>query len=132
MPQQVRLATPSPSGGEGRVRGKTQFTVLLFAERPLTNDSSTAKMRPQHWHPRTTPVTAEDLGHCPVLVLHYWAIWNLRDRTMDDLLLPFQNEYAGRICFRSCDTDRAENRPFIHGIANIPALGLFVGGTWLR
>jgi thioredoxin-like negative regulator of GroEL len=87
---------------------------------------------PQQWRPRTVPVTANDLVQCPVLVLHYWAIWNLHDRTMDDLLLPFQQEYAGRVCFRSCDTDRAENRTFIHGIANIPALGCFIRGRWRK
>lgn len=86
----------------------------------------------QPWHPRTPPVTADDLQNYPVLVLHYWAIWNLHDRTMDQLLLSLRQEYDDRICFRSCDTDRAENRPFIQGIANIPALGCFLGGKWVK
>ena len=56
----------------------------------------------------------------------------MHDRAMDDLLLPLQHEYAGRICFRSCDVDRAENQRFVHGIANIPALGCFIRGKWFK
>src|SRR5215204_5382214 len=83
------------------------------------------------WSPRTPPVAPGDFGSCPVLVLHYWAIWDHRlDREMDGRLATLREEYAGRICFRSCDVDRAENQPFIQGIANIPALGCFLGGQW--
>ncbi|MFT3788759.1 MAG: hypothetical protein QM770_21750 [Tepidisphaeraceae bacterium] len=63
-------------------------------------------------------------------MLHYWARWNLTDREMDRRLVSITAEYAGRICFRSCDTDDAENRPFVQGIANVPALGCFVRGAW--
>ena len=42
------------------------------------------------------------------------------------------SEFAGRICFRSCDVARADNLPFVPGIANIPALGCFVGGEWFK
>ena len=90
------------------------------------------KPHEQPWNPRTPPVIPDDLQPCPILVLHYWAGWNLHDRAMDDLLLPLQREYADRICFRSCDVDLAENQPFIHGIANIPALGCFIRGKWFK
>ena len=35
------------------------------------------------WSPSTAPVTPEDFQACPVLVLHYWATWDLVDREMD-------------------------------------------------
>jgi hypothetical protein len=82
------------------------------------------------WSPRTPPVTREDFDTCPVLVVHYWAVWDLHDREMDERLAPLREAYADRICFRSCDTDRPENQPFIHGIATVPALGCFIRGTW--
>jgi hypothetical protein len=69
------------------------------------------------WRPGAPPVTAGDLAACEVLVLHYWAIWDRYDRDMDRLLAPLREEFAGRICFRSCDTDRPENRPFIYDLA---------------
>ena len=80
------------------------------------------------WRPVAPPVTAGDLAACEFLVLHYWAIWDRHDREMDRLLAPLREEFAGRICFRSCDTDRSENRPFINDLATVPALGLFVRG----
>jgi thioredoxin-like negative regulator of GroEL len=64
--------------------------------------------------------------------VHYWANWNRIDREMDQRLAGLFEEYAGRICFRSCDVDRAENRPFFHGIANVPALGCFIDGKWFK
>ena len=84
------------------------------------------------WSPSTGPVAPEDFEACPVLVLHYWAIWDLLDREMDKRLAVLREEYADRICFRSCDTDRAENEPFIQGIANLPALGCFIRGKWFK
>jgi thioredoxin-like negative regulator of GroEL len=84
------------------------------------------------WSPSTDPVAPADFEACPVLVLHYWAIWDLHDREMDKRLASLRKEYANRICFRSCDTDRAENKPFIQGIASIPALGCFIRGKWFR
>lgn len=84
------------------------------------------------WLPGTPPVVRTDFDACAVLILHYWAIWDLHDRDMDNRLAALRHEYADRICFRSCDTDRAENKPFIQGIANIPALGCFIRGKWFK
>lgn len=84
------------------------------------------------WSPTTRPVARADLEMCQVLVLHYWAMWNVHDREMDQRLTALRDEYVGRICFRSCDVDRAENEAFIQGIANIPALGCFIGGKWFK
>ena len=78
------------------------------------------------WSPRTQPVVCGDLESCPAVVLHYWAAWDLHDREMDERPAAVRDEYANRVCFRSCDVDRPENRPFIQGIANIPALGCFI------
>jgi thioredoxin-like negative regulator of GroEL len=82
------------------------------------------------WSPGTDPVVPEDFNACPVRVLHYWAIWNLHDREMDRRLAALRHEYGDRICFRSCDIDRAVNKSSVRGIANIPALGCFVRGKW--
>ena len=84
------------------------------------------------WCPSTVPVAREDFEACPVLVLHYWAIWDLHDREMDKRLAALRDEYAGRIGFRSCDVDCAENRSFTQGIATIPALGCFIRGKWFK
>ncbi|MGB7156786.1 MAG: hypothetical protein WBD40_01890 [Tepidisphaeraceae bacterium] len=73
------------------------------------------------WSPNTDPVARGDFEACPVLVLHYWATWDLIDREMDKRLTVMREEYADRVCFRSCDVDRPENQPFIKGIANSPA-----------
>jgi hypothetical protein len=51
---------------------------------------------------------------------------------MDKRLAILRVEYPDRLCIRSCDTDRAENQPFIQGIANIPALGCFIRGKWFK
>src|SRR5689334_11618846 len=82
------------------------------------------------WSPSTEPVTAANVAAAPVVVLHYWAVWDLTDRKMDERLAALREEYSDRIAFRSCDVDRAENKPFIQGIANIPALGCFIRGKW--
>jgi hypothetical protein len=84
------------------------------------------------WSPTTLPVATPDFEECTVLVLHYWAIWNLIDREMDKRLATLREEYADRVFFRSCDTDRAENQPFIHGVGNLPALGCFIAGKWFK
>src|SRR4051812_9307491 len=84
------------------------------------------------WSPSTVPVAPGDFEAFPVLVLHYWAMWDLHDREMDKRLGVLRDEYAGRICIRSCDTDRPENQPFIQAIANIPALGCFIRGKWFK
>lgn len=86
----------------------------------------------EQWHPSVPPVTEEDLKQCPVVVVHYWAIWNLHDRTENARLLPLRQEYDGRICFRACDVDCAANQRFVHGVANIPALGFFVREKWVK
>ena len=80
------------------------------------------------WSPSTPPVTAADFSAGPILVLHYWAVWDLIDREMDERLGTLREEYGERICFRSCDVDRAENNSHLQGVANVPALGCFIRG----
>jgi hypothetical protein len=48
------------------------------------------------WSPSTDPVVPADLEACLVLVLHYWAIWDLLDREMDRRLGVLRAEYADR------------------------------------
>jgi hypothetical protein len=84
------------------------------------------------WSPSTPPVTAADFSAGPILVLHYWAVWDLIDRAMDGRLGMLREEYRDRICFRSCDVDRAENNSYIQGVENVPALGCFICGKWFQ
>src|SRR4051794_26417561 len=84
----------------------------------------------QDWRPSTPPVCDADFDACPIVVVHYWAIWNLHDRDMDQRLLAVRDSYADRICFRSCDVDQRENQRFIHKLGNIPALGCFIRGKF--
>jgi hypothetical protein len=84
------------------------------------------------WSPSTDAVAPTDFEACPVLVLHYWAVYDLHDREMDKRLGVLRDEYAGRLCIRSYDTARAENQPFIQGIANLPALACFIRGKWFK
>ena len=65
------------------------------------------------WSPGTDPVMPRDFEACPVLVLHYWAVWDLLDSEMYERLRVLRDEFAGRICFGSCGTGRAENQAFI-------------------
>ena len=54
------------------------------------------------------------------------------DREMDKRIVALITEYGNRICFRSCDIDRTDNRRFIHGLGNVPALGCFIRGKWYK
>ncbi|WP_390844346.1 thioredoxin domain-containing protein [Anatilimnocola floriformis] len=83
------------------------------------------------WYPTSSTVELADF-ELPILVVHYWAVWNLHDREMDRRLSALCNEYSDRICFRSCNVDGAENQRFIPDIANIPALGCFIHGELLE
>jgi hypothetical protein len=85
-----------------------------------------------NWHPTAPAVTDADFLSCPVVILHYWAVWNWGDVDMDIRLALLRREYADRICFRSCDTDQEANQRFVAGVGNLPALGCFVGGKWMQ
>jgi hypothetical protein len=82
------------------------------------------------WLPSTAPLHEKDL-HCTLVVVHYWAEWDQYDREMDNTLASLRCSF-GDVCLRSCDIDQAENRPFIHNVANLPALGCFIHGDWFE
>ena len=111
-----------PSAARAPPRPLSGLTLAGMADAPSNSE----------WSPSTGPVTAKDFRACPVLVLHYWAIWDHHDREMDKRLAVLREEYVNRICFRSCDVDGAENQSFIQGVANIPALGCFIRGKWFK
>ncbi|MBW3624341.1 MAG: thioredoxin family protein [Armatimonadetes bacterium] len=71
------------------------------------------------------------LSRSPVVVLHFWAIWNGYDPRMDDLLNPLQKEFEGGIIFGSVNVDDEAFKPFTVecGILNIPALACFIRGS---
>lgn len=93
-----------------------------------------ASVDPQPWSPSTQPVTgatfAEVLASYPVVVVHFWAVWNQPDRVMDALLQQLRPEFANRIEFRSCDIDDLDAVPIISRarVLNIPTLACFIRG----
>jgi thioredoxin-like negative regulator of GroEL len=86
------------------------------------------------WRPSTPRVTAatfdEVLQLHPAVAVHFWAVWDGHDVTMDRRIRAVQPQFAGRIHFVSCDTDEPENRALCErcDVANIPMLAVFVGG----
>lgn len=78
--------------------------------------------------PSTPPLVAADFSQ-PILVVHFWAIWNGADPPMDEELSAVRPDYQGKICFRSCDTDKAENQQFCEGFANVPAITCYMAGS---
>lgn len=92
----------------------------------MANDSNA------EWSPSTVPVSAADFAGPPILVLHYWAVWDLIDREMDERLGTLRDEYGDRVCFRSCDVDREQNNSYLQGVENVPALGCFIRGKWIQ
>lgn len=80
------------------------------------------------WEPDAPPLTEADLRTSRLVVVHYWARRNRIDRAMDDVLRRLRGRYAHRVCFRSCEVDLPDNKPFIHQLGNVPALGCFVEG----
>jgi thioredoxin-like negative regulator of GroEL len=90
------------------------------------------------WRPGSPPVTAAELADVlarhPVVVFHFWAIWNTSDRAFDAVLTPLRRDFEDRIAFRSVDVDDPELRSFCLEceVANVPVLALFVSGRRVK
>src|SRR5437762_2211766 len=90
------------------------------------------------WRPQTQGIDLATLPKAlvrhPLVVVHFWAVWNLHDREMDEILQGLMPRYAGRVEFRSLDVDIAEGHDFCRGcrILNLPALAAFVRGVWIE
>lgn len=88
------------------------------------------------WRPQSQAIELatlhEELARHPLVVVHFWAAWNLHDRTMDEILQGLAPRYTGRVEFRSFDVDIAGGNDFCRDcrISNVPALAAFVRGVW--
>jgi thioredoxin-like negative regulator of GroEL len=70
----------------------------------------------------------------PLVIVHFWAVWNLNDRKMDIILQGLMPRYARRVEFRSFDVDIPDGHDFCCDcrIGNVPALAAFVRGVWVE
>ena len=92
----------------------------------------------EQWRPCFPPVTATALpvalAENPIVVIHFWAIWNGVDRRFTPTLVAVEREYGRRIAFRAADVDDPAIAPLCEefGIGNVPALACFVHGRRLK
>ena len=93
-------------------------------------------MNPSLWLPHTPALQIAELpdilAQNPVVILHFWAIWDLHDRTMDAYLQEVIPQFEKRIAFYSVNVDEESNHELCRQchILSIPALGCFVKGEW--
>lgn len=93
-------------------------------------------MKPTTWTPNAPAITPVEvpavIGRHPVVVIHFWAVWNNHDRRMNTILKWERIGLGGRIAFFSLDMDlfTAENADLLHElrVLNIPALACFIHG----
>lgn len=101
-----------------------------------TPASSTASLAPPApgWKPSTPDCRGSALDELtqrhPAVAVHFWAIWDRHDLTMDQLIQAVKEQFSDRVFFASCNTDLPENVDFTHrcGVVTIPYLGLFFAG----
>jgi thioredoxin-like negative regulator of GroEL len=93
--------------------------------------------QPSSWRPYTPAIDLEalpkELVSHPLVVVHFWAVWDLHDRRMDKILQELRGRYAGSVEFRSLDVDLAEAHDLCRycRIVNVPSLAAFVRGVWV-
>ena len=101
----------------------------MFAEAPRNS---------MKWKPSTQEVTLETLPTIltehDCVVLHFWAEWDLLDRTMDERLGKVIHGCSDRIFFGSFDTDPKDHWATCNELRlkNLPALVAFVNGKHLE
>jgi len=88
----------------------------------------------ENWTPTTEPFKADNFqkiitGH-HVVVVHFWADWNLIDRKMDLILKNLRPRFAEEIAFYSFDTMPEAGWVICRqcNILNLPALVCFING----
>jgi thioredoxin-like negative regulator of GroEL len=90
------------------------------------------------WRPRSQAIELgtlhKELARHPLVVVHFWAVWDLHDRRMDEMLQELMPRYAGRAELRSFDVDMPEGNDFCRDccIKNVPAIAVIVRGVWLE
>lgn len=85
------------------------------------------------WRPSSPEIVAGDFdlfaASHPAVAIHFWARWNGVDPPMDRNVQAIAEEFAGRVCFVSCDVDRPENRQFCKRshVVNVPTIAVYRG-----
>jgi thioredoxin-like negative regulator of GroEL len=66
----------------------------------------------------------------PIVIIHFWADWNLIDRTMDSVLANLRPKFIEQIDFFSFDTSQEKGSDICRqcNILNLPALVCFING----
>jgi thioredoxin-like negative regulator of GroEL len=88
------------------------------------------------WAPSTRAVAPGELARISasgtVVAAHAWAVWNAYDREYDRRLAGMRLRFADRVEFVSLDVDSAglDDVCWKERIGNVPALVVFVNGTW--
>jgi len=93
-------------------------------------------MNPPSWTPTTPAITLDQLpavlSSHPVVVIHFWAIWNCYDRQLDIRLRPVRAAFGDRVAFYAfdVDVDTEAGNQFLRGIhlQGVPTIGCFIHG----
>ncbi|MCM2373799.1 thioredoxin domain-containing protein [Aporhodopirellula aestuarii] len=97
------------------------------------NDRPSNELRDE-FSPSTPAVTSETvfqiLSTHRVVIVHFWAIWNLVDRTMDSRLMEIRGRLPIEVQYASCNVDAPSCFELAKsvGVLNLPWLAVFVGG----
>lgn len=88
-------------------------------------------MNPAVAHPR---VTRAELAAPGVLVVHFWAPWNLHNQVLAENLVKAHQLSPSGAKVRSLDIDNQDFWTDLRGwgVVNIPALGLFRDGRHVQ
>jgi thiol-disulfide isomerase/thioredoxin len=89
---------------------------------------------PLSWSPSSEALNCKEFQAClaenKVVVIHFWAIWDNYDYTMDVTLQELSPRYKDKIKFLAADLDSEINWEIATAcrVLNIPALGCYIEG----
>ncbi len=93
------------------------------------------KQAPTSGHMPVIPIDehtfAQVLRDHPALVIDFWAEWCGPCRRVAPVVEELAQEFAGKVTFAKCDTDRNQRLAMQFGITAIPCLLLFSRGQMI-
>ena len=90
------------------------------------------------WAPSSIKVFRRDfdkyVAENRAAIFHFWAIWDLHDRTMDEALAENAFEYKDRVFIGAVDVDDPDSWSLMKQlrVMNVPALVLFKDGVYIE